>query len=331
MSYVYGEQEPHESQDQQTQREKLELMADICLGALDLVEALDRSSLKPSEIEYSVSVPPIDSAVLPDRIRSIGEPLKLLTVSAEKVEDETRVGLDLTFDFEQCSCRITRPTFTPADADFEGMIGPALNANLPGPPGMRGTLTPIRLGVDEISDYLSHAIHEIGYQSVPLTDPQDAEQAAIVIDTLSQRKDAIQTKTTEYDIAIDEDEFTVTVITNKGVLTELTIEQVILEELFVENDELKNVFHRLITKLTLDDLQTGLQFTLHTNEDYISHETPTIDMVQHTRTVIEQLTLWAESHNGIEVVSSSSQEIDNPISDIDRRKRKEDEENRPEK
>ncbi len=299
MSYSPGEQEPQESRDQQSQLERMSLLADISLAGLQLAEALDRSSLTPSETEYSVSVPSAGGAILPDRLRSLGEQLKSLTVSSDKIEQDPRVELDIKFEFDGCACRVSRPAFASVDKDFIGAIGPVTRY---GPPGMNGPITHVSLGVDEVSTFLSHAIHEYSYQNeVPLTDPQESEQAAMLIDTLSQRENAIKTKSAEYEISVDGDEFRITSTTEGDRLIELMIVQTLYDQLSLDGGELQEMFHVLHTELHFDDLQTGLQYSLETNEGYVLKETPSQDMVEETRRVIELLVAWTEGHTVEEI------------------------------
>lgn len=268
-----------------SQRDELLLTANIYLAAIDLAEKLESSGDKQDVIyEAAYYRETIPEHAIPQCWRDIQQPIRTLTVTFEGLPDDDRYNLHVRAKFDEgWESVLSKPAHSSTNAPLEGITRQLSSAF--GPLNTSDGTKPYdaHASYAEITTLLSAITHVQQYQAaeLPITDPLDARQAKMIIDTADETEAVDVVTTHRFEIMTPDDTFIVDVEQSDSRIRQVDVRHVLQNEIVIKDGDFYSQYDSLLAQVKLGTHEQGISFYTESEEAGVLPEDAIDETVEH--------------------------------------------------
>lgn len=315
MTLEHGENNGEQSF---TQREILTISRDIYLGAVDLAEALALTTDRQrSTEELTIYRNDIPLHAIPDCWKEVNQRLDSIVVQYGGVAADNRLDLELRAYFDHgWTSSLTKPALTGPEQPFEGrtvesksVFGPIDRAF--------GRPYQAQATSEEVAEFLSALIHYKVYQAeqYPLTDPMDATQARMVLETAEQTLTADVLRTDTFQLDHDGESYIIDCERSQGRIISVDVCHVLADDIIIEDGLPRELFHHIVGQIHLGNFEQGIRFYIDSEDGFLPEDEVTDEMLASLKETIDTLNEAIVLPESLIVTADSAKEASQIVRD----------------
>jgi|GEM_PF-2270102 len=275
-----------------SQRELLTISADIHLGAVDIADKLAVIGEKQkTTYELTLYRKDIPLHAAPSCWKDVNQHLESVVIRYDGHADDDRFGLELRAYFDnRWTCVLSKPANVDAAEAFAGVATEHKSAFGPVDRSF-GRPYPVIARTDEIKEFMSALVHERAYQAEqhPVSDPMDAGQATMIVDTIDHSIDADTSRTDTYQLEYDGDTYLIDCEHSDGRVTSVDICHVLTDDIVFQDGQPKELFHHIVARVSLSNFEQGIMFYTGSEEGYLPEDEVTDEMLLSLKETLQEL------------------------------------------